>query len=169
MQNLQMTGLPSLSRSLITKLLIGGSCLFLLAFFLPSCGMGAETGGYLRWGGLLGWQCAWVSLGIPLEAILRPKSADNPNFVLLALTAMSGCINLLIPIYLAVSFTAKTTTRRRLAIAILICMVATWIDFISQHLIPLVGHFVWIAGALLILAAEFGVPEQLPAAVDGGA
>jgi hypothetical protein len=33
-------------------------------------------------------------------------------------------------------------------------MAATWIFFAVEHLVPLIGHFLWIGGVLLILAPE---------------
>jgi hypothetical protein len=33
-------------------------------------------------------------------------------------------------------------------------MAATWVFFFHSHLVPLIGHFLWIAGALTILLPE---------------
>jgi len=44
--------------------------------------------------------------------------------------------------------------RRILAVAVLICIAATWTFFYLAHLIPLIGHFLWIGGILMILAPE---------------
>src|ERR1017187_1210646 len=44
--------------------------------------------------------------------------------------------------------------RRIVATAVVAFMVATWIYFALMPLVPLVGHVLWIVGALMILAGE---------------
>jgi len=63
---------------------------------------------------------------------------------------MSGLINPLILLYLV----ARPRWRRGFALAILTCMVATWICLALWRFIPLAGHILWIVGILLILSRE---------------
>jgi hypothetical protein len=39
-------------------------------------------------------------------------------------------------------------------VVILLCMGATWSFFALQKVTPLTGHYLWIAGALVILLPE---------------
>ena len=78
------------------------------------------------------------------------------------LAVLSGWINPLIVIYLAFNFFSRfARVRRYLAAAVLVCMVATWAFFFVANLVPLIAHFMWIAGALMILAGE--VVGRVPA------
>ena len=71
------------------------------------------------------------------------------------LAVLSGWINPLILIYLPLSFFPRfARVRRYLATAVLVCMVATWAFFFVANLVPLIAHFMWISGALMILAGE---------------
>jgi hypothetical protein len=47
--------------------------------------------------------------------------------------------------------------RRIFAVAIMLCMAGTWVLFAQQQISPLTGHFMWIAGALLVI-----IPEAFP-------
>jgi hypothetical protein len=44
--------------------------------------------------------------------------------------------------------------RRVFAVAIVLCYVATWVFFAQAPMVPLVGHYLWVLGGLLILAGE---------------
>ena len=127
-----------------------GLCIFAVAFLLPACRDSSPVFGSRDV--YPGWQCAQVALGGTFE-IEAYKSSDF-------LIVLSGWINPLVLIYLAISLTPRfPRTRRAVAAAICLCMVATWIFFALAHFVPLIGHYLWIAGALIILA-----PEILPAA-----
>jgi hypothetical protein len=68
---------------------------------------------------------------------------------------MSGWINPLIVLVLLASFSRRLLMARRvMGVVVLVCMAATWTFFAQQKLVPLLGHFLWIAGALLILLPE---------------
>jgi hypothetical protein len=70
---------------------------------------------------------------------------------------LSGWVNPLVLLYLFFCIWRKfVRTRRVLAVAILICFVATWIFFVKAPMVPLIGHFLWVAGGLMILAGEVG-------------
>lgn len=122
-----------------------GLCIFAAAFFLPAC---RDSGNInLFTDTYPGWKCAQVAF----TAAFQKESYESWDF----LAVMSGWINPLIVIYLPLGFFPRfKRVRRTLAAAVLVCMAATWAFFALAHLVPLIGHFMWIAGALMILAGE---------------
>ncbi|MGA3263099.1 MAG: hypothetical protein ABSC47_03530 [Terracidiphilus sp.] len=128
---------------LIVRML--GLCIFIAAFFLPACRDAGSVNAYTNI--FKGWECAQITL----SATFQRDTYEDLNF----LAVMSGWINPLILIYLPFSFFPKfKRVRRSLAAAVLVCMAATWVFFIVARIVPLIGHFMWIAGALMILAGE---------------
>ncbi len=130
------------------------------AFFLPSVrppGSGPGSGP------VVGWVCAAFALA-PSAIFLHPAAlfsgtAENKELSLL----FSGWLNPLLLIYLLFCFfKGFVWTRRVLAAAILLCMASTWIFLAEAQFVPLVGHFLWIAGILTIL-----VPEAMPSRASG--
>jgi hypothetical protein len=122
-----------------------GFCVFIAAFFVPA----VRDGGPLTTASNIfkGWECAKIAL----SANFQQDTFTSSGF----LVAMSGWINPMVLAYLAFTLARRFTRARRiLAIAILICMVATWVYFATEHLVPMIGHWMWIAGALMMLAAE---------------
>jgi hypothetical protein len=142
-----------------------GICVFVTAFFLPACTVEvAEKGDVLCTGcsdfvvGVApkGWNCAEVALlATPAMLKLKQFDPDLKKFLDLPL-ALSGWVNPLILLFLAFGFTRRFATLRRvLAVGVLLCLGATWFFFGVSHISPLVGHYLWVAGALLILASDF--------------
>jgi hypothetical protein len=129
-----------------------GLCIFIAAFFLPACRDAGPVNAFTNT--FKGWECARITF----TAAFQKDSYESWNF----LAVMSGWINPLILVYLPFSFITRfTKVRRSLAVAVLVCMAATWTFFIVAHIVPLIGHFMWIAGALMILASEVaGRPRQ---------
>jgi len=132
---------------------IFGFCIFAVAFLLPAC---KDTSpGFSSIEVYPGWRCAWITLGA-LGDKETYQSWDS-------LAAVSGLINPLIVAYLGFTFVPRLVLLRRiLGISTVVCMVATWVFFWMAHLIPLIGHFLWIAGALLILLPEVTNPRTTP-------
>ena len=129
-----------------------GFCIFVAAFFLPAC---RDSGNINIFRDTYpGWKCAQITF----TAAFQKDSYESWSF----LAVVSGLINPLILIYLLFSFFPRfKRVRRSLAAAVLVCIAATWAFFWIAHLVPLIGHFVWIAGALMILAGEVaGRPRQ---------
>ncbi len=132
---------------------IAGFCIYVAAFFLPACRQlyapGAVTPEVYR-----GWFCAWVTL-------MNTFSRDvwhSKDF----LAILSGWINPLILFYLVFLIRPKLMwTRRIMGGAIVAFMFATWIYFRLASLVPLVGHVLWIAGILMMLAGELFDHEPL--------
>ncbi|MGP8269424.1 MAG: hypothetical protein ACLQLH_05105 [Terracidiphilus sp.] len=93
-----------------------------------------------------------------ISAAFEKDTYESSDF----LVVTSGLINPLILIYLPFSFFPRfKRVRLVLAAVVVVCMAATWAYFWITHLVPLIGHFMWIAGALMILAGEVaGRPRQ---------
>ena len=134
-----------------------GFAVFVGAFFLPSVRPpGSQTGPGS--GPVAGWVCAAFALA-PSAIFLHPATlfsgtSENKELSLL----FSGWLNPLLLIYLLFCFFKSFVwTRRVLAAAVLLCMVSTWIFLAAAQFVPLIGHYVWIAGILTIL-----VPEAMP-------
>ena len=124
---------------------IFGLIIFAAAFLLPACREAGPVNAFTNT--FKGWECARITI----TATFQKDSYESWNF----LAVMSGLINQLILIYLPFSFFPQfKRLRRLLAVAVLVCMAATWTFFAIAQLVPLIGHFMWIAGALMILAAE---------------
>jgi hypothetical protein len=140
---------------------IAGLALFTAAFFLPAC-RDTENGGFLHAARFAGWECAWLSISMIFDrsAVLSP----------LFFAFLGGCINPLILIYLLIDVTKRfAKVQKALCAAVLLCMIATWAFFVLAHFVPLIGHMLWIAGALLILYPEFATlfrPNHNPTAAD---
>jgi hypothetical protein len=139
-----------------------GLCIFIAAFYLPAVrGAGTGPGN----GPMTGWMCAMAALaatgGVFHMSAAATEGKELPAIICLIL---SGWINPLMLMYLVFSIWRKfVRIRRVLAIAILICFAATWFFFFKAPMIPLIGHFVWVAGALMILAAEVvgSIPKRI--------
>jgi hypothetical protein len=144
---------------LISRLV--GLSLFVWAFFLPAVRNGAA--GDPAAAVFPGWKCASVALNLTMT--LFGKAVKGAPPITACLAAMSGWINPLIVIVLVLSFWRKALwVRRIVGVLVILCMAATWIFFAKESLTPLIGHFLWIAGALLIV-----IPDALPARKTKGA
>jgi len=129
-----------------------GLGIFVTAFFLPAV---RDAGPLTSLSDIFkGWECAKIATTV----MFQRDTYESAGF----LAVMSGWINPMILLYLGFSFAAKLSRARRiLAIAIPVCMLATWTFFAVEHLVPMIGHFMWLAGALMILAGEASGREKL--------
>lgn len=105
---------------------------------------------------MTGWMCATVagSASAGMLYLFAPgwHGKEIPGFICITL---SGWVNPLMLMYLMFSIWRKfVRIRRALAMAILVCFAAAWLLFFKAPMIPLIGHFVWVAGALMILSGE---------------
>jgi len=125
-----------LSARTIFLVRIIGLLLFAVAFQLPACRD--------LWGTVYpGWKCAQMTLG----ATVAPEAYTAWD----VLAVISGFINPFAVISLLLSLTNRMGGLKMvLFLATLLCMAATWIFFVRLHITPLVGHFFWIAGALIL-------------------
>jgi hypothetical protein len=148
-------------KSLIVRLV--GIAIFVVAFFLPAV-RGAETGPGS--GPYIGWTCAVVAIsasaGIP-HLFAAGAMHDKETLGALCLI-LSGWINPLVGLYLLFCIWKRLViVRRVMGVAMLACMVATWVFFSKAPMYPLIGHFLWIGGILIVLSPEvaslFGRPQ----------
>jgi len=94
-----------------------------------------------------GWFCAWVTLTNTFSG----EQWHSKDF----LAILSGWINPLILFYLVFLIRPRLVwTRRIMGGAIVAFMAATWIYFALVPMVPLIGHVLWIAGILMMLAGE---------------
>jgi hypothetical protein len=118
-----------------------GFCMYVAAFFLPACREADSLHGFK------GYECAWITLVNTVSRELW-RSVD-------CLAVLSGWINPLLLLYLIFLLIPSFRWPRRIvALAIVIFIAGTWVFFAHAHLVPLIGHLLWIAGILLILAGE---------------
>jgi uncharacterized membrane protein YraQ (UPF0718 family) len=114
---------------------------FFAAFFLPAVRQAGSSESFK------GYFCAWITLINTLNRGMW-RSKDF-------LAILSGWINPLMLIYVASLFSRRLDALRRvIAVVISIFILGTWVYFYIVPLIPLVGHVLWIAGILMILADE---------------
>jgi hypothetical protein len=143
-----------------------GLTLFLVVFFLPAVRMPPSTG-RSAWGpgtrstDLPGWECAEITPIFTvrlLQFAIAPQRfpADAPLWPELPLLAISGWVNALLLFYL-LSCVIRNLFRCRQFIAGLIVMalIATWIFLARERFMPLLGHYLWVIGIVLTLAAPF--------------
>ncbi|MGD0941070.1 MAG: hypothetical protein ABR905_15305 [Terracidiphilus sp.] len=133
------------TRSILIARLVG-ICIYVWAFFLPAVREIATPGGDAP-EMLKGSRCAWITL----INTLNPEMWHSKYF----LTVFSGWINPLLVLYLIFLLFPIFRWPRRIAAGLIVAfMTGTWVFFAMYPLVPLVGHFLWIAGILLILAGE---------------
>jgi hypothetical protein len=130
-----------------------GLAIFVAAFFLPavrSPGAGAGSGP------MVGWMCALVAASAT-GGIFHISAAglQGKDTVGIVCVILSGWVNPLVFFYLVFSiWPGLVRIHRVLATAILVCIAATWIFLFKAPMVPLIGHFLWVAGASIILAGE---------------
>ena len=126
-----------------------GSCVFLAAFFLPAITTG-ETGPFS--GPQPGFVCAFVAILFSVSHLHGGMEGVGPEVFPFIL---SGWVNPLVLIYLVFCIWPRFVwVRRCLTVAILLCIGATWLVIEKGRFIPLIGHYLWIAGILAMLAPE---------------
>jgi hypothetical protein len=129
---------------LISRIL--GFLVYLAAFFLPAVREVASPVGDAP-DVYRGYVCAWMTL----VNTFSHEIWHSKYF----LAVLSGWINPLLLLYLFLLLFPKLFWPRRiLAGAIAAFIAGTWVLFAVVPLVPLIGHFLWIAGILLILAGE---------------
>jgi len=131
-----------------------GYFVFLAAFFLPACRQ-VSTPGAGDPDVYKGYFCAWVTLINSLNGQMW-RSKD-------LLAILSGWINPLMLLYVAFVFSRKLR-RARLVIAgvVALFLVGTWVYFAQAPLVPLIGHFLWVGGILLIMAGDLLPASRSP-------
>lgn len=133
-----------------------GFCLFVVAFFLPA---GHDTSSHWP-----GWFAAAWTLANAYGVIVRPHYNQYLQECLLGL---SGLVTPLVVLFVLLSLWRKAMTLRLFTaiLGLLLLMVANVTIFWSGRLldarvIPLVGHYCWTAGILLLLVPELVTPRR---------
>lgn len=140
-----------------------GLGLFIAGFFLPAVRFPPDPRPEAHWGPgamsheFAGYECAEVTLAGVAAFFRHPNAEAIP-------VALTGWINPLLLLYL-LSCAARRLNRVRpfLAGAIVVCCLAMWIELAAEHVALLAGHYLWIAGIVLILTAPLAnqVSESL--------
>lgn len=124
-----------------------GVGVFAIAFLLPACKFVGERSELINLGTYSGWKCAQLSLMLAIV----PETYRSP----LLLALLGGLINPMLALCLAFYRPRFVRIRRILTWAIFACLIATWVFFALDQFMPLIGHALWVAGILMILAGEF--------------
>jgi len=127
---------------------------FLVSFFLPAIQLG-ESGSTVRESPTVGWVCAEfatvMAVAAPLTAIREHAGLDARAF----LFPMSGLVNPLVIVYLILCIWRRFVRARLVvAAAIMTCFGATWLLFAKTQTVPLIGHFLWVAGAVALFIPD---------------
>jgi hypothetical protein len=143
-------------RWIVPTLRILGLAIFILAFFEPAVRAGESTV-------LPGWKCATIATTESMTIFGNPGKGQHQFIEYLV--AFSGWINpLVVLVILASPVRVLLVVRRIFAVIAVLCMAGTWAVFAQQHIVPLTGHFLWIAGALLVI-----IPDAFPSRPRGSA
>ena len=136
---------------------VAGLAVYILAFFLPAVRDRAPAGAPdISGNAYKGWFCAVVTL---TNSFSRDVWTSNGFLAIL-----SGWINPLILVYLILLLRQRLVWPRRIvASAVVAFMFDTWVYFAVANMVPLIGHELWIVGALMILAGEI-VRKKAPRA-----
>jgi hypothetical protein len=141
----QGAGSATVKWTVITARILG-FLVYLAAFLLPAVREVATPGGDAP-DVFLGSRCAWMTL----VNTFSHEIWHSKYF----LAVLSGWINPLLLLYLfLLLFPRLFWPRRILAGAIVAFIAGTWVLFAIIPLVPLIGHVLWIAGTLMILAGE---------------
>jgi hypothetical protein len=141
---------------MLTRILrVVGIVVFVVAFFLPAVRDAHTTSGPVSLP-MSGWMCATVAISASAGIFHLVSGAMQGKDLLGAVCLiLSGWVNPLVLLYLFFCIWRKfVRIRRVLAVAILVCFAATWVFLVKAPMVPLIGHFLWVAGALMILVGE---------------
>jgi hypothetical protein len=124
------------SRAFMLARLIG-LVIFAVAFLLPAC---RDPFGEVY----PGWKCAQITLG----ATVAPEAYTSWD----VLAVLSGMINPFAVFALLLSFSKHLYgLKLGLFLGTLLFIACTWLFFFQARIVPLAGHFLWIAGALILV------------------
>jgi hypothetical protein len=150
--------MPAKVSPTIRRIQLVGGMIFLVSFLLPairiqtSFDFGPES--------LRGYQCMEWSARLLYHSfrMLLPHSGAYymEPWTLGFILGISLFINPLVLCYLL----TNSKWRRRVAILICVLFLETWFAMSLNHFVPLIGHFLWVAGILLMLAPEVSAWED---------
>jgi hypothetical protein len=100
-----------------------------------------------------GWTCALVASVLGPKALVQSFGQGISREAIAVVT--SGLANYLFLVLFVLSFWRRLARIRLLfGTLYLFCFLASWIYFASAKTTPLVGHFLWVAGAFLFLVPD---------------
>jgi hypothetical protein len=132
---------------------IFGICIFAAAFFLPACTDGGEGGGIHS-----GIDCALWTISGTITFLLNTTTNFSAFFAEadvfeLFIFGIIGLINPLVVLILFFSYSNRFLMARRiLAGIVLVCTALASIFLAQNHMVPLIGHYLWTTGILIVLA-----------------
>jgi len=162
--------LPTIPRRTVPIIQIVGGLVFVASFFLPAVFQTPANDG--SWGNLSGplngLTCAfWSLLMLPswfdsvFKSLTGPmQSGLNPGNLL---AGLAGLVN---PFLLCYLF-AAAQWRRWLATVVGVGLVSAAGALVLLRYPPLIGFFLWVAGALAILSPELAERPEQPKAASG--
>jgi hypothetical protein len=126
---------------------IAALIIFGVAFALPALRMNGDTQPFM------GWMCALIaSVTGPKELVQSLGQGIHVEDVLIVL---GGLVNYFFVAVLVLSFWRRLVRTRLIVGALMIpCFAATWTFFASQKIAPLAGHYLWVAGAVLLVVPD---------------
>jgi hypothetical protein len=148
-----------------------GVIVFVLSYFLPACRGEANGAGNRTF---LGYECVLPSLWFVGMFLTGPfaKGGSKANigswsalvkFVSYLVVCFGGLLNCAVPIYLLATLSTMRHSGK-LAVAVTICALLALPEVLLMHFTPLIGFYLWVAGALLILIPELRKPAEPPLA-----
>ncbi|HTX76485.1 MAG TPA: hypothetical protein VMD29_09790 [Terracidiphilus sp.] len=128
----------------IAALIVFGVSFALPAIHMPGSGSGPQF--------FPGVMCAFLaSVVAPGEVLSSPGKADLQSF----LVVIGGLVNYFFLAILVLSFWRRLVrTRMVIGTLMLPCFVATWMFFAASKTTPLVGHYLWVASAILLMVPD---------------
>ncbi|HWE87126.1 MAG TPA: hypothetical protein VG267_19425 [Terracidiphilus sp.] len=129
---------------------IAALAVFAGSFALPAIRMAGSGPGNQP---LRGWMCASFASILGPKALVQSLSHGVQSEGILI--SAGGLVNYLFLALLVLALWRRLV-RTRLVIGALMlpCFIATWILFASTKTTPLIGHFLWIAGAVLLVVPD---------------
>jgi NhaP-type Na+/H+ or K+/H+ antiporter len=109
-----------------------------------------------------GWMCA-TAAGAATGAIFRGSAAtmEGKNVPGVICLVLSGWVNPLVGMYLVLCLWPRLARIRiAIAVGVLICLTATWVFLAIARMEPMIGHYLWAVGTLMILAGAVTGRQQ---------
>lgn len=144
---------------------IAALVIFAVSFALPALRLGAEPPASQ----IPGWTCAAFASIVGPKALVQ-SIGQSIRFEDV-LTVIGGLVNYFFLAILVLSFWRRLVRTRLVLGALMIpCFIATWMFFASQKFTPLAGHYLWIAGAILIVVPDIAMlfAKSQPAPLAAG-
>jgi hypothetical protein len=152
------------STILLLLIRLVGIVVFGISFLLPAVQL-EPNGPGPRQAPMRGFLCAefatMMAVSTPLSIVRTHGAGLDEKSILLPLT---GLVNPLVLIYLILCIWQKLVrTRLVFAALILLCFIATWMLFAQASIAPLIGHFLWVAGAAALFVPDvFSLVRKRP-------